>query len=445
MEQEQTLQIRGMTCPNCERRIEEALRQADGVLQIEVSYRRGTARIRYDTDQITEADMAAILEAMDYQLDRDSDSQTNHTVYTVCLLIMILALFIMLQYTGLLNRLAPSQLAYTGMSYGMLWVVGLLTSVHCIAMCGGIPLTQCIPQTVQESGGKQKRKPVLQATLLYNLGRVASYTAIGFGLGLLSGLTGRVGLQLSVWPQGLIKIAAGVWMVLMGINMLNLFPALRKWTLRIPRRIGEKRRSNRKKRRQPFWVGVWNGFMPCGPMQSMWLVALASGNPVSGALSMCLFCLGTVPLMLGFGSAAAALSRKFTHKVMTVGAILIVVMGLSMISQGSAMNGWGISIRQEKTLTAQMEGSVQVAYSTLEAGAYPSITVQAGVPVRWIIEAPQGSINGCNNRILIPELDMEYTFQQGQNIIEFTVDTPGTIHYSCWMGMIHGIIYAVES
>ena len=120
-------------------------------------------------------------------------------------------------------------------------------------------------------------------------------------------------------------------------------------------------------------------------------------------------------------------------------------MGLSMISQGSAMNGWGISIRQEKTLTAQMEGSVQVAYSTLEAGAYPSITVQAGVPVRWIIEAPQGSINGCNNRILIPELDMEYTFQQGQNIIEFTVDTPGTVHYSCWMGMIHGIIYAVES
>ena len=50
---------------------------------------------------------------------------------------------------------------------------------------------------------------------------------------------------------------------------------------------------------------------------------------------------------------------------------------------------------------------VQVINSTLQAGRYPDITVQAGVPVKWVIDAPDGSINGCNNRILISDYGFE--------------------------------------
>lgn len=50
--------------------------------------------------------------------------------------------------------------------------------------------------------------------------------------------------------------------------------------------------------------------MPCGSMQSMQIIALGSGNPVSGAAAMLMFSLGTVPLMLGFGSVVSALGKN---------------------------------------------------------------------------------------------------------------------------------------
>ena len=79
--------------------------------------------------------------------------------------------------------------------------------------------------------------------------------------------------------------------------------------------------------------------MPCGPLQSMQIVALASANPFTGALSMFFFALGTIPLMLGFGSIVAGLGKRFTKQVLKCGAILVVVMGLSMMSQGTALSG----------------------------------------------------------------------------------------------------------
>ena len=79
-------------------------------------------------------------------------------------------------------------------SYGMLFIIGLLTSVHCIAMCGGINLSQSIPR-----GGKISFVPALR----YNLGRVVSYTATGFVLGCAGWLFGGANAGLSVLLQGI--------------------------------------------------------------------------------------------------------------------------------------------------------------------------------------------------------------------------------------------------
>ena len=59
--------------------------------------------------------------------------------------------------------------------------------------------------------------------------------------------------------------------------------------------------------------------MPCGPLQAMWIVALATANLFSGALSMFMFMfsLGTVPLMLGLGSSAAFLWSLYVLFAMT--------------------------------------------------------------------------------------------------------------------------------
>ena len=60
----------------------------------------------------------------------------------------------------------------------------------------------------------------------------------------------------------------------------------------------------------PFYIGLLNGLMPCGPLQAMQIYALGTGSFVMGAASMFFFSVGTVPLMFGFGVLSSILSKK---------------------------------------------------------------------------------------------------------------------------------------
>ena len=91
-----------------------------------------------------------------------------------------------------------------------------------------------------------------------------------------------------------------------------------------------------------------------------------------------------------------------------------------------------------------IEGGVQVVDSTLSPSRYPAITVRRDIPVRWTISAPAGSINGCNNRMIIREYGIEHRFTPGDNVIEFVPKRAGRFSYSCWMGMIRGSITVLE-
>lgn len=492
------LHIGGMTCVNCQNKIEKTLNHTEGVINAIVSYNNATADIVYNEEAISLKEIITAIEKLGYEVIRRKKTAGSNIANTVCTLVIIVSLYVMLQSMGILNLLVPSQLADTKMGYGMLFVIGLITSVHCIAMCGGINLSQCIPQVTQGEADNTSKMATFCPALAYNMGRVLSYTAVGFVLGLVGFLMGGgTDVGFSILLQGILKIIAGLFMVIMGINMLGLFPWLRKFTIRMPKSLVRKVGNQKAKASRPFLVGILNGFMPCGPLQSMWIVALAAGNPFAGALSMFLFSLGTVPFMLGLGSIVSVLGRRFTDQVMRIGAVLVVVLGLAMLSQGGSLSGWispdlllvliiafcivgvlfsiPVENRAVKSLVkavfpvivvgaytlwifqgtlvqnssaaennAEVVDGVQVVSSTLQAGRYPNITVQAGVPVKWVIDAPDGSINGCNNRILISDYGIEYTFHTGENVIEFTPVNVGTVRYSCWMGMIRGNIFVMD-
>jgi uncharacterized protein len=237
--------------------------------------------------------------------------------------------------------------------------------------------------------------------------------------------------------QGVVQLAAGVFMVIMGINMLGLFPALRRFSLRMPKFFSTKI-DEQKTGRGPAVVGFLNGLMPCGPLQAMPLYALSTGSPIKGGISMFLFCAGTIPLMFALGAVSSALSgirgQAFSRRVMQVGAILVAALGLVMFSSGWSLSGF------TSPPVSVIQNSVQIVNSTLQRNSYPAITVQQGIPVRWIINAPPGSITGCNNRMIIREYGIQYTFQQGDNVIEFTPTRAGKFSYSCWMAMIFSTI-----
>ena len=467
-----------MTCINCKKAIENGLGNITGVKSVYVNYKTGKCEIAIDTGLVGWKDIFNAIEDLGYTI---GNNKKTDLINIISIVVIIVSLYYFLEQTGLLNLLNFEKVADSTMGFGMLFVIGLMTSVHCIAMCGGINISQCLSENKKFSG---------LSPVMYNLGRVVSYTVIGFVLGFAGMLFGTgENLGVSSIIQGLIKSFAGIYMVIMGINMLGFVPQIKRLTFHLPNFMGKFRVKNS----QPFVIGLLNGFMPCGPLQSIQLVALATGNPFTGGLSMFAFSLGTVPLMLGLGSLVSVLGKRFTDRMMTVGAILVTVMGLAMVSQGASLTGMiksenlmvivvmlafmciveniNFNKRQVKTVSLMiilfigiftsrfmainyvsendessyhMENGVQVVESQLASGKYPSIKVKKDVPVRWIINAPDGSINGCNYKIYINSYGIEHTFQKGENIIEFTPTKSGNIGYSCWMGMIKGNINVVE-
>ena len=357
--------------------------------------------------------------------------------------------------------LVPGDLANSEMGYIALFITGLLTSVHCVAMCGGINAS-CSRHGIQ-----------------YNIGRVISYTVTGFilgGIGMAIGKSEFTGASTSI--QGLIKLIAGSLMLYMCLSMLGLVKKIQL------KKLGTAYSA--------FGIGLLNGLMPCGPLQTMQIVAFSTMNPLNGALSMLAFSLGTLPLMLGFSFVSNV------QKIKWLSTYIVGVVALSMISQGGSLVGHtelivlaivcmlatlrgqserkyakyicsgavGIcvlaimlipntsvknniqanekvvaQVSEEKTQNKNEE--TQEIVSEITGYGYPNISVKAGIPVKWVIKADSSDLNGCNSRIVIPELGIEKQLQSGENIIEFTPDHTGTINYSCWMGMIRAKINVV--
>ena len=437
------LKIDGMTCVNCENRIERKLQSTKGIIKVKVRYSSGTAEITYDENITSIEKIIAVIERLGYKAAEETEkTKRADASKALGVFVVLFALYMILRRFGALDVFNAFPEAREGMGYGMLFVIGLLTSLHCVAMCGGINLSQTVSRNAQMS---KSGTAVLLPSVLYNSGRVISYTVIG-------GIVGAVGsvVSFSGTMKGVVQLAAGVFMIIVGLNMLNLFPGLRRLTPRMPK-VFAKKLNQQKNSKSPLFVGLLNGLMPCGPLQAMQLYALSTGSPVKGALSMLLFSLGTVPLMFGLGALSTFLSRKFTAKMMTVSAVLVVVLGISMFSSGMSLSGISLSniigeagsgARNENI--AKVTDNVQVVTTKLSSGSYEPITVQKGIPVRWIIKAEKKDINGCNNEIIIPEFNIDKKLMAGDNIIEFTPTESGTFPYSCWMGMIRSRITVVD-
>ncbi len=450
--QKKILTIDGMTCINCQNRIEQALKETAGIHTVNVSFSKGQTEVEFDSDTVTLKEIAVIIQNLDYKVVDNDGKNYRKFIRPIVICAIIIILYYLLQHLGILNLLVPSLLADSKMSYGMLFVVGLLTSVHCVTMCGGINLSQCIRPVDSDNENVSKYK-VLMPVFLYNAGRVVSYTVIGFllgGTGML--ITGGSGAGVPVLLQGIFKIIAGILMVVMGINMLGIFPALRRFQIRFPKksviRINQKKRTEKR----PFVVGLLNGLMPCGPMQSMQIIALGSGNPFAGAAAMLMFSLGTVPLMLGLGSLVSAIGKKYTRIVMQAGAILVVVLGLAMLTQGAALSGIKVGsinvsssdIKELDVAELSETGDIQYVESNLDFGSYPEITVYSGVPVKWTLNVPEEVINGCNYKMIMQTYGITLEFTAGKNVIEFVPGEAGTVQYTCWMGMIYGKINIID-
>ncbi len=324
-----TLEVQNMMCPACEQHVEQALKQIPGIANAKANFASNTVLITFDDQEPPNHQIHQTLEDIDYPVVEKAPARASAKQWTLSIAI-VLALclgFALLNSTGVFNQFP---MANQDTALPLLFIIGLLTSVHCLAMCGGISISLCSSQAPAK--GTRAFHNFLPA-LLYNSGRVVSYTIVGAGAGALGALITPTGAF-----KGTVAILASIFMIIMGLNLLGALPFLRKLIPRLPQRITSKAaRSSAGK--GPFVVGLLNGLMPCGPLQAMQLYALSSGSALAGALGMFLFSLGTVPLMFALGAMSTLLSARFNAVIANVSALLVILLGLLMLDNGLALSG----------------------------------------------------------------------------------------------------------
>lgn len=429
----QKINVYEMTCTSCENSVERSIKKINGVIFAKANYSNQFVEVTYDDELCNETKIKAAIQKAGYTTKASKD-------YKFIGILIIVAAIILL---GLNTSGFDMEDKLSNASYTVLFIIGILTSIHCLGMCGGIMLSQSL------SIESKNKFDAIKPALLYNSGRVISYTILG-------GIVGALGsvFSLSILGKATLQIFAGIFMIIMGFNMAG-FKAFRKIHIKLPfSKCKAKNKSS-----SPFVVGILNGFMPCGPLQTMQLFALGTGSAFKGALSMFIFSIGTVPLMLTFGALSGLLSKGYTKKILKFSGVLIIVLGLIMGNRGFALAGININpitafasilgkdstnLSNANVAKATIEDGVQVINMNANNNGYTpnAFYVQKGIPVKWIINGEQ--LNSCNNAIAIQSLNKEQKIKKGENIIEFT---PGNedINFSCWMGMIRGVIKVVDN
>jgi len=271
----------------------------------------------------------------------------------------------------------------------------------------------------------------------YSTGKLISYTMVGAFFGLVGSF-----FTFSGPMRGIMAVAAGILMIIMGLNMLNVFPFLKKVNFTGLGFLGKRMHG---KNKGPFTLGLFTGLMPCGPLIAMELYAAGTGNILFGAVSLLVFGLGTLPVMNGFGAVLSTLSMNFTKRILKISAVVVMVLGIIMLSRGMTLSGVGFNMNSVSAALSPgsstaigVAGGVQEINMTVTSSGWTPDTfvLKKGVPVRWNIDVKQ--LTGCNREIIVPAYNLDIKLKQGLNVVEFTPSSEGTISWSCWMGMIPG-------
>ncbi|MDR2180604.1 MAG: sulfite exporter TauE/SafE family protein [Synergistaceae bacterium] len=326
--------------------------------------------------------------------------------------------------------------------YGILLLFGFLTSLHCVGMCGGLILTQTLNSAGEhkDRGEGSTDKTHLFYPGIYNAGRIFSYTLVGAlagGLGQTLTFSGRL--------TGAVPLIGGVFMLLLGINLLGISPFLRKISLPMPKWLAKLLYKGTLKGKNPFLIGSLTSLMPCGPLQIVQVYAISTKSVLVGAASMLTFVLGTVPALYLFGAFGGLFGKRFSHLVTKGSAVVVCIMGFLMVGRGLALSGvqWPMAALTEDSgdfITSVMVGDSQCLTTEFEAYSYPPIWVKAGIPVVWTILVTEENYNSCNNSIELPAFGLKTDLDMGKTVVTFTPDKEGDFVYTCWMGMITSTI-----
>jgi sulfite exporter TauE/SafE len=219
-------------------------------------------------------------------------------------------LFIALQKLGIVNLISVSEV-----SYGTAFIVGLIASVSsCMAVVGGLVLSM--------SANFAKTGDKIRPQIIFHAGRLISFFVLG-------GAIGAFGSVFTLGGTGtlVLGIIVGLVLLILGLNLLDIFPGMRKFQVALPGFIARHIQAlkNLNHSLTPFLLGIATFFLPCGFTQSMQIYSLSSGSFWTGAMTMFVFALGTLPALslVSFSSIGAGKFARSGVFFKTAGLIVI--------------------------------------------------------------------------------------------------------------------------
>lgn len=206
--------------------------------------------------------------------------------------------------------------------------LGLISSLHCIGMCG--PLIIAIPKNISKK--RSVNFTSIVNPVFYNLGRILTYVFIG----VIIGLFGQV-IKLA-FLQEQISIFAGVFMLVLGltakVDLANSFKS-KKLNLIVSQLKSQIARLLKNQSYfKMFLLGVLNGFLPCGMVYMAVASSLALPNMYHSMLFMASFGVGTSPLLISLFMSANLISTKVRVKLNKYVPILTMIIGLLVVLRG---------------------------------------------------------------------------------------------------------------
>lgn len=307
-----------MHCNSCVLLTENKIGSLPNVQNIKSNLANHTATITGDFGDKTETQIAAELTMAikdnGYTVAVEKPIQTNSwSDFKIAIPVAIgfAVLFVLLQKLGIVNLVGGGKV-----TYGTAFVIGIIASLStCMAVVGGLLLS--MSATFAKEGDKVKPQ------LMFHGGRLVTFFILGGAIGAIGSA-----FTLNTTATFVLGIIVALVMVILGINLLDVFPWAKRLQPSVPKFIGKHAHgiSNLNHTLTPLLVGIATFFLPCGFTQSMQLYTLTTHGFLSGGLTMLSFALGTLPVLALISFSSFSIKNSKNAGVFFKSAGLIVIL-----------------------------------------------------------------------------------------------------------------------
>ena len=331
MQQTYKFYVSGLHCNACVLLIEDKLKDYVGVSSIKADLQQRevlvSGEFNVEVNKLAQ-DLTELIKKDGYTLSVEKpnhDRQWREFYYALPLATMLIIGFLFLQKMGLVNLIGGNNV-----NYSTALIIGLIASVStCLAVVGGLVLSL--------SANYAKSGQALRPQMMFHLGRLFTFFILG-------GVIGAIGsaLHLNLTSNLIVSILVALVMLILGINLLDIFHHTKKWQVAMPSAISKHTlKYEATNFFGPFLIGALTFFLPCGFTQSMQIYTLSTGSFFTGGLTMLVFALGTLPVLAILSFSSFSINHKpWRGTFFKTAGLVVIALAVFNLINALVVAGW---------------------------------------------------------------------------------------------------------